>query len=436
MAGETRDDATGTRIVRRDRARSLERVESDICVVGSGIAGISAALEAARLGRRVLLVDSLPVLGGQAVNSIIGSFCGLFGNGEQGAQLTHGIADEILGALGREPGHLHYQRGPLTTIVYYDEVALGRWVEEAVRRTAVQVLLGATAREADVEGRRIRALRFATRYGDVEVRSNSFVDATGDATVAWLAGFSCREPEQARVFGTQMVVLENIVAERHPSRQQIAERMREKGDAYGLVRHSAVSFVIPGRPVAVLNMTHTETPLEPLAASASALEGKAQADRAVRFLQQEFPDCFGRSKVRAYGNPGVRQTRWIAGRQQLKLADVRAGTKFPDSVARTAWPIELHDKREGYVLETFPDDHVHYIPLGALIPADGDNLMAVGRCVDGDLSALSSIRVMGPCIAMGAAAAHALDLAGSGAVTQIDVAALRRRLFDNVDRPN
>jgi hypothetical protein len=41
---------------------------------------------------------------------------------------------------------------------------------------------------------------------------------------------------------------------------------------------------------------------------------------------------------------------------------------------------------------------------------------------------------MGPCIAMGAAAAHALDLAGSGSVQQIDVAALRQRVRDNVER--
>jgi hypothetical protein len=44
------------------------------------------------------------------------------------------------------------------------------------------------------------------------------------------------------------------------------------------------------------------------------------------------------------------------------------------------------------------------------------------------------VRVMGPCIAMGAAAAHALDLAGHGSVQQIDVAALRKRVWDNVER--
>ena len=63
-----------------------------------------------------------------------------------------------------------------------------------------------------------------------------------------------------------------------------------------------------------------------------------------------------------------------------------------------------------------------------------DNLVAAGRCIDGDAAALSSVRVMGPCIAMGAAAAHALDLAGSGSVHQIDKVALEKRLYDNITR--
>ena len=48
-----------------------------------------------------------------------------------------------------------------------------------------------------------------------------------------------------------------------------------------------------------------------------------------------------------------------------------------------------------------------------MTPKDADNIVAAGRAVDGDVHALSAIRVMGPCIAMGAAAAHALDLAGT-----------------------
>jgi flavin-dependent dehydrogenase len=410
-------------------------VSADICVLGAGIAGVSAALEAARLGRKVALLDSLPALGGQAVNSIIGTFCGLFANGTHGYQLTHGIADDILRELGAL-GALHYRRGgpSNTTVVMYDEVALSRWVEEAVRKAEITVLLGAILRAVTRDGGRLRALGLATRYGDVTLSATGFVDATGDAALTWEAGFPCREHADGPIYGTQMMVLEGIDETRPPAREELTARARAKAAAYGLVRTDGFAFIFPGRATALVNLTHVETPLDPVAASQNALAGKAQADRVLHFLKREYPDAFGKARVRSYGLPGIRQTRWIAGRAQLTLNDVRAGTPFPDAIARTAWPIELHDRAEGYVWEPFPDDHVHYVPLGCLIPAEADNIVAAGRCIDGDSAALSSVRVMGPCIAMGAAAAHALDLAGSGSVAQIDVAALRKRVRDNVVR--
>jgi flavin-dependent dehydrogenase len=426
--------STATRIVRRAEHATPQRVSADICVIGAGIAGVSAALEAARLGRKVALVDGLSALGGQAVNSIIGTFCGLFGNGTHGPQLTHGIADDILRELGAQDA-LYYRRGgpSNTTVVMYDEVALSRWIEEAVRQAGIIVLLGAILRTVTRDGGRVRALELATRYGDVTLDALGFVDATGDAALTWQAGFACREPADGPIYGTQMMVLEGINEAHQPNREEFTKRARAKAAAYGLVRTDGFAFVFPGRGTALVNLTHVETPLDPIAASKNALEGKAQTDRVLAFLKGEYADAFGQARVRSYGLPGIRQTRWIEGRAQLTVDDVRAGTKFPDAVARTAWPIELHDRPEGYVWEAFPDEHLHYVPFGSLVPAEADNIVAAGRCIDGDSAALSSVRVMGPCIAMGAAAAHALDLAGHGSVQQIDIAALRQRVRDNVE---
>jgi len=422
--------APATRIVRRQRA-ALSEQQAEICVLGAGISGISAALEAARLGRKVLLVDALPTLGGQAVNSIIGTFCGLFSNGTHGFQLTHGIADDILRELGAE-GALHYRREH-TTVVLYDEVALGRWVERSIAAAGVTLLLGAVLREVRVEDRRIAQLELATRYGDVRVRAAGFVDATGDAALAWQAGQECREPAEGVVYGSQMMVLEQVDEQHYPTRAAISERLAAVGERYGLIRRDGFAFAFPGRGTALVNMNHIETPLDPVASSATGLFGKEQADRSLRFLQNEFPAAFGRTRVRAYGLPGIRQTRWIVGRHHLTVEEVRAGTKFADSIARTAWPIEQHHYAEGYVWEPFDEHHLHYVPFASLTPPGLDNLVAAGRCIDADSAALSSVRVMGPCIAMGAAAAHALDLAGSGSVHQIEIAALRRRLAANVD---
>jgi hypothetical protein len=115
------------------------------------------------------------------------------------------------------------------------------------------------------------------------------------------------------------------------------------------------------------------------------------------------------------------------------MQEVRAATQFDDAIARCSWPLEQHHNREGYVWEVFPEGHVHTVPFGSLAVAGADNLCAVGRCIDADSAALSSVRVMGPCIAMGAAAAHALDLAGAGSVHAIDIDALRKRLRHNLE---
>lgn len=405
-------------------------VTADVCVVGAGIAGLSAAVESAKLSREVVLVDALPVLGGQMVNSLIGLFCGVFGNAPEHRRLTRGIFDDIFAEL--EPsGDMFYRVGHTTT-VGYDEVRLGRWVEDTVRERGIRVLTGAAIVGVERDGRRIRSVRFGTRYGSVDVAAPGFVDASGDAALAWAAGLACRLPDR-EIYGSQQLVVENLDETQAPEPGELAARVGAKAGEYGLLRHDGLAFFFPGRGTAVLNMTHIEAPLDPIAAARAQMEGKVQADRVVAFLRAEFPEVFGKATVRSYGLPGRRQTRWLRGVHQLGVDEVRSGFRFPDAVARTAWPIELHDTPQGYVWETFGPEHVHYVPLRSMTPPDADNLLAAGRCVDGDAAALSSVRVMGPCAAMGHAAAHAFDLAREASVHDVDTSALAGRIRENLD---
>jgi 2-polyprenyl-6-methoxyphenol hydroxylase-like FAD-dependent oxidoreductase len=427
--------ATTTRVLRRP-ARSVPTViTADICVLGSGIAGVSAALEAARLGRSVVIVDAAPSLGGQAVGSIIGTIIGLYTHGPEPYQITHGIADDLIADLTAE-GSLSRRVSMTGTITFqYDEVRLARWIERKVEEAGIRALVGAVLTDVAFDQRRVHHLELATRFGAVRVEAAAYVDASGDATVCYQAGLEVREPD-APVYGSLNFIIEGYDTEAVKDLviKEVHDRLAERGSQYGLVRHDGFLMHFPGKTVMLANVTHFETPLDPTAGAHMVFEGRRQADNIIRFLRAEFPKIFANARVRTYGNPGLRQTRWIVGSRQLTLDQIRSGDRPADAAARCAWWVELHNAQELVHWEKFEPGHVYYIPLSCMIPRDADNIVAAGRCVDADLSALSAIRVMGPCIAMGTAAAHALDLAGSGSVHRIDLAALQQRLTDNLDR--
>jgi ribulose 1,5-bisphosphate synthetase/thiazole synthase len=424
----------GTRPIRRAPAAAPKRLSFDVCVAGSGAAGISAALEAARLGNKVAIIESSPVLGGQAVNSLVGTFCGFYSNGPRPYRVVYGIASELIDELGRA-GALRMQTGRNTIIHIYDELALSRWVERNVDTVGATVILGATIREVVRTERRIDRIIATTRFGDVVIEAEHYIDASGDAALCWLSGLQMQESAEP-IRGTQMMTLEGVDNAQlsKTARNDINARVAEAGGRYGIVRRDGFAFAMPAPGVVLVNMTHTETPLDPIGMSAMTLTGRAQAERVFAFLRAEFPTVFGRARVRSYGLPGIRQTRMIHGMTTLTADQVRQGVSFDDAVARCAWPIELHDSDEESYWEEFGDGHMHYVPFGSMVPSELDNVIAAGRCIDADPVALSSVRVIGPCIAMGAAAAHACDLAGSSPLSAIDIAALHERIRDNLFR--
>src|ERR1044072_4596038 len=129
------------RILRKPAQGSTPTVEADLCVVGAGMSGVSAALEAPRLGRPVVIVDAAPALGGQAVGSIIGTIIGLYTHGERPYQITHGLADRMIADLVAE-GSMYRRESATGTITFlYDEVRLGRWVERSVHEAGVQSIV-------------------------------------------------------------------------------------------------------------------------------------------------------------------------------------------------------------------------------------------------------------------------------------------------------
>lgn len=423
----------GIRSVHREE--TVPRViEADLCVVGSGAAGISAALEAHDLGLKVIIVDAAPQLGGQAVGSAIGTICGLYANGDAPPRVTWGVMDGMLAELTGN-GDATARRARNTLIVDYSINAWMRWIEREVVRRDMPCLLGGVMRQVTVRNGRVSTLEIATRWGDCQVRAGHFIDASGDAALVWMAGQELNEADQP-VYGTVMALFEDVDTDRMSGwpRDTFHEAMRRRGDEFGLVRHDGFIFPVARGGRVLLNMTHIETPQDPVGLARAGMEGKAQADGLLALFQAEFPEVFGKARVAIYGQPGIRQTRTIQGRSRITVDAVRAGERPSDVIARCSWPIELHTEMSDTHWEVFDADHMHHIPYGALTPRGLENVVVAGRCIDAEPAALASVRVMGPCFAMGRAAANAVRLAGSGSVHQIDMDALQNAVRDNLER--
>ena len=421
----------GMKTVRmRDRPAQVYR--GDLCVVGSGAAGLSAALEAAGLGLRVILVDGAHQLGGQAVGAALGTICGLFRNGPVPRRLTHGAMDDLFETMFAQ-GDASLRRVRGTFILDYVPNAWMRWAERRIAATGIVPLPGAIVRRVEHRDGYVEALSLSTRVGDARVEAARFVDASGDAVLAWQAGLELRESER-QVLGTVMAILEDVDTELcagYP-RSLYHELIREHAEEFGLVRAEGPVFVLPGTRKLLLNLTHVETPMETAGLALAGIEGRRQVDALLSLFKRELPEAFGEARVAVYGNAGIRQTRTIVGRSHVAVEDVATGARPPDAIARTTWPIELHGEMSGAHWTLFDEDHIHYIPFGAMLPTGLHNVVVAGRCIDAEPAALASLRVMGPCFAMGRAAATAASLNDSGSLHQIDIEALQGAVADNL----
>jgi hypothetical protein len=102
--------------------------------------------------------------------------------------------------------------------------------------------------------------------------------------------------------------------------------------------------------------------------------------------------------------PAHRAGRMVPGQYLLTGADVLAGRKFPDAVARCAWPIEQWDEH-GIVRFRYLESGDYYeIPGRSLRAAAVQNLFMGGKTISADTDAIASARVMGTCLATGEAA--------------------------------
>ena len=162
---------------------------------------------------------------------------------------------------------LQDRRGPLDACIYC--AGIGARLADLDLSGEAHVfrvnLVGAVLTAAVFRNRRMQHLEFATRFGAVRVEAQGFVDSSGDACLSYEAGLEVREPD-APVFGSLNFLIEGYDTEAVKDLviKDVHERLTQRGDVYGLVRHDGFLMHFPGKDFMLANVTHLETPLDPL----------------------------------------------------------------------------------------------------------------------------------------------------------------------------
>ena len=380
----------------------------DVLVAGAGVAGVAAALAAARAGARTLLVEREAQIGGAGYAGLFRQLCGLYLNGENfpAETLNAGFTREVVELLQKAAPQRSVQRVGQLYLLPYDPGDLQRVLRTLCDgERQLRVLCGTSVTAVRTERGRLRGVTVCTPGGAEDFHPAAAVDCSGSGAVAALAGAPCelsgKDERQLAGFTVRVTGLkaaDEMLCIRVPYycaravRQELlppslrftAFSLGDAGDE-GFLKLSLEDEEGPGREERAL----------------------AQAAALLDYLAQLLP-AFGEASIAETSQRVLdREGRRIVGRYTLTGEDVLSGRKFPDGVVKNAWPIELWDRRKGTVYRYLPRGEYYEIPFRCLTVQGVDNLLSAGRCISVTHEALGSTRVLGTCLALGAAAGRA-----------------------------
>jgi FAD dependent oxidoreductase len=419
----------------------------DVCVVGAGSAGSTAAISAARHGASVLLVDRLPFLGGTST-AVLDTFYGFYTPGTTAHRVVAGVGDDVIAALRRLGPVIERPNtyGAGTGVTYLAEHLKVAW-EELVTGAGARVLLHAVLQAVDVRGGRVSGLLLATRAGLARVSASVFVDASGDADLSAFAGFgfeTAGELDPAQTLTTTFRMANVDLARRRTVSKAAFHALMadaaESGD-YDLPRREGSDHITPVDGMIATVMTRLDScrrdaggrivnATDPWFLTEAEIAGRRQALEYVRFLVDRVPGYERASLVALGTQVGVRETRRVFGDARLTRDDVLAARQFDDAIGLCGAPIEDHHAGADTTWAYLPDGAAVGIPYGTLVVRDAANVLVAGRCFSATHDAHASVRSMAQCMAMGQAAgtAAAQAVRTGRDPRDIDVAALRGQL--------
>ncbi|MEX0774204.1 MAG: FAD-dependent oxidoreductase [Phycisphaeraceae bacterium] len=396
--------------MKTDRLNHLTH-EFDVCVVGGGMAGMCAAIAAARHGARTALVHDRPVFGGNASSEVRMWICG-----------AHGPHNKETGLLEEIQLENQY-RNAAGNYSIWDSVLY----EKVFFEPNLTPFLNCSCTDAQVQGGRITSLRAwqLTSQTWHTIHAKLFVDCSGDSILAAVTGAEFRTGREARHEFDEDI--EPVVGDARTMGNTLLIQLRRTDEPQPFVAPRwAYKFTSPDDLPHRMRGVHGSNFwwIEVGGLNDTIADAESIRDDLYKVAWGVWDYIKNRSPQRDEAEnwaleflgalPGKRENRRYVGDHMLTQHDVRGGGPFDDVVAFGGWSMDDHHPAGIYYPRKptifHPAPSPYGIPYRSLYSRNIANLLFAGRNISVTHAALSSTRVMATCAILGQAAGTAAAL--------------------------
>lgn len=375
----------------------------DVCVIGGGTAGVFAAISAARIGAKTILIEKNGFLGGTITAARV-NFPGLFyawgrqiisGPCFESIKRTLDFTNKKLPEISFKPEH-HWDEQINIDMFTYMHIIEDMCISSGVKLLYHTMVSSVNENDAGVN------ILLTKKEEQEEIFAKSLVDATGDASCISLAGYPVIKSDDVQpatlindLSGYDFDKIDKTDFENKLSKAY-ENNVITKEDTQGnslleQLKHKRISMHLKTKsPETSLGKTETE------------IEARKQLFRIISFLKTV--KGLENICVSSFGfECGIRESVRIIGEDTVTVEDYISGRKYDDAVCYSFYPVDLHIP-EGIRQVFLKENVIPTVPMGALIPKNSKHLFVAGRCISSDREANSALRVQATAMATGQAA--------------------------------